>query len=352
MNLGFVSCRTAQTSMTPAAGTGGQVGSPGQVWGRVLAQTQRERAEALRDAAASLDARLEDALALCRPRDPGLTPHTALDSGPDLSQMRPTSQTPARASPPTDTVPSQDHRPQTPARASTTTDTVPSQDHRPQTPARASTTTDTVPSQDHRPQTPARASTTTDTAPSQDHRGSTQRSVFSAGLQRDGCTQSNSIMEALGVGDSALAGEWVGHAERPMLGGSDTRPTCSPRPTVSTNTNTNTTTTSSNTTRPILSNTSSSSPSLCSSSDSTSKWSELSEFYSQGALKGHLSLAQSLQFLREEELRARHASALFRLRAEALRERTHAELGLLDQWKSELGLGDPEALTQMNRKRD
>ncbi|XP_058630614.1 centrosome-associated protein 350 isoform X4 [Onychostoma macrolepis] len=65
------------------------------------------------------------------------------------------------------------------------------------------------------------------------------------------------------------------------------------------------------------------------STDSTSKWSELSELYSQRLLS-HLSLAQSQQFLREEELRARQYSALFRLREKALWEKTQAELDWLE----------------------
>ncbi|XP_050966661.1 uncharacterized protein LOC127165798 isoform X2 [Labeo rohita] len=86
------------------------------------------------------------------------------------------------------------------------------------------------------------------------------------------------------------------------------------------------------------------------STDSTSKWSELSELYSQ-QLHSHLSLAQSQQFLREEELRARQYSALFRLREKALWEKTQAELDWLEHCKN-CGTAEDDilALTKLKQK--
>ncbi|KAL7839821.1 hypothetical protein SRHO_G00264790 [Serrasalmus rhombeus] len=87
------------------------------------------------------------------------------------------------------------------------------------------------------------------------------------------------------------------------------------------------------------------------STDSTSKWSELSEAYSQSQLQRHLSLAQSQQFLREEELRARQHSALFRLREKALWERTQAELAWLEHCKKQVSSED-NSLAEIKRKQE
>ncbi|KAL1274627.1 hypothetical protein QQF64_027441 [Cirrhinus molitorella] len=86
------------------------------------------------------------------------------------------------------------------------------------------------------------------------------------------------------------------------------------------------------------------------STDSTSKWSELSELYSQ-RLHSHLSLAQSQQFLREEELRARQYSALLRLREKALWEKTQAELDWLEHCiNCRTAQDDILALTELKQK--
>lgn len=63
------------------------------------------------------------------------------------------------------------------------------------------------------------------------------------------------------------------------------------------------------------------------------QWSDLSGMYSQGQFQCHLSLAQSQQYIWEEEIRARQFSALFRLREKALWERTQAELAWLEHCK-------------------
>ncbi|KAI4880018.1 hypothetical protein NFI96_018964, partial [Prochilodus magdalenae] len=80
-------------------------------------------------------------------------------------------------------------------------------------------------------------------------------------------------------------------------------------------------------------------------------WSELSEMYSQSQLQRHLSLAQSQQFLREEELRARQYSALFRLREKALWERTQAELAWLEHCKKQVTSED-YTLAEIIRKQE
>ncbi|XP_071980564.1 coiled-coil domain-containing protein 187 [Engystomops pustulosus] len=67
--------------------------------------------------------------------------------------------------------------------------------------------------------------------------------------------------------------------------------------------------------------------------DSTSKWSEVGQFYGSPNMFTRFSLEMSQQYLREEELRARHQTALLRLREEALKEKTKAELALLNQQK-------------------
>ncbi|XP_055056606.2 uncharacterized protein [Misgurnus anguillicaudatus] len=88
------------------------------------------------------------------------------------------------------------------------------------------------------------------------------------------------------------------------------------------------------------------------STDSSSKWSELSELYSQ-QIHSHLSLAQSQQFLREEELRARQYSALFRLREKALWEKTQAELEWLEHCIRHGAAPDDDfALAEHRRKQE
>ncbi|XP_025028916.1 uncharacterized protein LOC112541870 [Python bivittatus] len=64
--------------------------------------------------------------------------------------------------------------------------------------------------------------------------------------------------------------------------------------------------------------------------DSNSQWSEISQFYGGSSSFGHLSLTLVEQSLREEELRARHQSALLRLREKALQEKAQAELAWLE----------------------
>ncbi|KAM5145477.1 coiled-coil domain-containing protein 187 [Mantella aurantiaca] len=63
--------------------------------------------------------------------------------------------------------------------------------------------------------------------------------------------------------------------------------------------------------------------------DSTSKWSEVSQFYGSTNVFSRFTLEMAQQYLREEELRARHQTALLRLREDALKEKTKAELALL-----------------------
>ncbi|XP_075181091.1 coiled-coil domain-containing protein 187 [Anomaloglossus baeobatrachus] len=67
--------------------------------------------------------------------------------------------------------------------------------------------------------------------------------------------------------------------------------------------------------------------------DSTSKWSEVGEFYGSPNMFSRFTLEMSQQYLREEELRARHQTALLRLREEAVKEKTKAELALLRHQK-------------------
>ncbi|XP_053329173.1 centrosome-associated protein 350-like [Spea bombifrons] len=64
--------------------------------------------------------------------------------------------------------------------------------------------------------------------------------------------------------------------------------------------------------------------------DSTSKWSEISEFYGSPNMFRRFTLEMAQQCLREEELRARHQAALLRLRGEAVLEKAKAELALLE----------------------
>ncbi|KAM8934319.1 coiled-coil domain-containing protein 187 [Pelodytes ibericus] len=65
--------------------------------------------------------------------------------------------------------------------------------------------------------------------------------------------------------------------------------------------------------------------------DSTSKWSEVSEFYGSPSMFSRYTLEMAQQCLREEELRARHQAALLRLREEAIKEKAKAELAFLQQ---------------------
>ncbi|CAH2316744.1 Hypothetical predicted protein [Pelobates cultripes] len=74
--------------------------------------------------------------------------------------------------------------------------------------------------------------------------------------------------------------------------------------------------------------------------DSTSKWSEISEFYGTPNMFSRYSLEMAQQYLREEELRARHQTALLRLREEALKEKTRAELALLEHQRKCLELNN------------
>eukprot|EP00079_Xenopus_tropicalis_P017055 XP_004916690.1 PREDICTED: coiled-coil domain-containing protein 187 isoform X2 [Xenopus tropicalis] len=64
--------------------------------------------------------------------------------------------------------------------------------------------------------------------------------------------------------------------------------------------------------------------------DSTSKWSEISKFYGSPNMFSRFTLEMAQQYLREEELRARHQRALLRLREEAVKEKAKAELALLE----------------------
>ncbi|XP_068104120.1 coiled-coil domain-containing protein 187 [Hyperolius riggenbachi] len=68
--------------------------------------------------------------------------------------------------------------------------------------------------------------------------------------------------------------------------------------------------------------------------ESTSKWSEVSEFFGSPNMFSRLTLEMAQQYLREEELRARHQTALLRLREEAVTEKTKAELTLLRQQRA------------------
>ncbi|XP_028852381.1 uncharacterized protein LOC114799730 isoform X2 [Denticeps clupeoides] len=88
------------------------------------------------------------------------------------------------------------------------------------------------------------------------------------------------------------------------------------------------------------------------STESNSNWSELSEFYGQRQLYCHLSLAHVQQFLREEELRARQCSAIFRLREAAALEKTEAELQWLDHCERSLRSGNAEALADIRKKKE
>ncbi|XP_063287697.1 coiled-coil domain-containing protein 187 [Pelobates fuscus] len=88
--------------------------------------------------------------------------------------------------------------------------------------------------------------------------------------------------------------------------------------------------------------------------DSTSKWSEISEFYGTPNMFSRYSLEMAQQYLREEELRARHQTALLRLREEALKEKTRAELALLEHRRKCLELnnehGNVEEILELEHK--
>ncbi|XP_041095042.1 centrosome-associated protein 350-like isoform X2 [Polyodon spathula] len=86
--------------------------------------------------------------------------------------------------------------------------------------------------------------------------------------------------------------------------------------------------------------------------ESTSKWSEVSQFFGRGEMLNRLSLELSQQTLRDEELRARHHSALFRLREEALSEKTHAELAWLEHQKMCLREGEEDTLAEIARRQE
>ncbi|XP_061459866.1 coiled-coil domain-containing protein 187 [Rhineura floridana] len=65
--------------------------------------------------------------------------------------------------------------------------------------------------------------------------------------------------------------------------------------------------------------------------DSTSQWSEISQFYGGSSTFCRFGLRMAEQLLREEELRSRHQRALLRLREKALQEKATAELAWLEQ---------------------
>ncbi|XP_073397145.1 coiled-coil domain-containing protein 187 [Dendrobates tinctorius] len=88
--------------------------------------------------------------------------------------------------------------------------------------------------------------------------------------------------------------------------------------------------------------------------DSTSKWSEVGEFYGSPNMFTCFTLEMSQQYLREEELRARHQTALLRLREEALKEKTKAELALLHHqkiyWETKNDLSKVEELLRQEHE--
>ncbi|XP_075761675.1 coiled-coil domain-containing protein 187 isoform X3 [Pelodiscus sinensis] len=85
--------------------------------------------------------------------------------------------------------------------------------------------------------------------------------------------------------------------------------------------------------------------------DSTSQWSKVGQFYGGSSAFGRFSLTMAEQYLKEEELRARHRSALLRLREKALQEKTKAELAWLEHRKSCLdGLRDREEVSAIAEK--
>ncbi|KAM7144522.1 coiled-coil domain-containing protein 187 isoform 2-T2 [Macrochelys suwanniensis] len=85
--------------------------------------------------------------------------------------------------------------------------------------------------------------------------------------------------------------------------------------------------------------------------DSTSQWSEISQFYGGSSTFCRFSLTMAEQYLREEELRARHQTALLRLREKALQEKTNAELAWLEHRKCCLdNLQDSEEVSAVAEK--
>ncbi|XP_075434973.1 coiled-coil domain-containing protein 187 isoform X4 [Ascaphus truei] len=85
--------------------------------------------------------------------------------------------------------------------------------------------------------------------------------------------------------------------------------------------------------------------------DSTSKWSEISQFYGSPTMFSRFTLEMTQQYLREEELRARHQAALLRLREEALKEKTKAELALLENQRMCLEMKADYSKVQDNIKK-
>ncbi|XP_078282376.1 uncharacterized protein LOC144608467 isoform X2 [Rhinoraja longicauda] len=72
-------------------------------------------------------------------------------------------------------------------------------------------------------------------------------------------------------------------------------------------------------------------------SNSFSKWEEMGRpFFGNRDTFSRFTLEMAHQYLKEEDLRARHQSALFRLREKALKEKTKAELAWLEQQKTHL----------------
>nr|XP_032623477.1 coiled-coil domain-containing protein 187 [Chelonoidis abingdonii] len=85
--------------------------------------------------------------------------------------------------------------------------------------------------------------------------------------------------------------------------------------------------------------------------DSTSQWSEVSQLYGGSSTFCRFSLTMAEQYLREEELRARHQTALLRLREKALQEKTQAELAWLEHRKGCLdNLRDSEEVSAVAEK--
>ncbi|XP_029467732.1 coiled-coil domain-containing protein 187 [Rhinatrema bivittatum] len=70
--------------------------------------------------------------------------------------------------------------------------------------------------------------------------------------------------------------------------------------------------------------------------DSTSMWSEIGQFYGFPHTLSRFTLEMAQQYLRDEELRARHQTALLRLREDALQEKTRTELSWLEHQKMRL----------------
>ncbi|XP_039618577.1 centrosome-associated protein 350 isoform X2 [Polypterus senegalus] len=86
--------------------------------------------------------------------------------------------------------------------------------------------------------------------------------------------------------------------------------------------------------------------------EATSEWNDLSPFFGQGDTLSRLSAELSNQSLRDEELHARYHSALFKLREEALSEKTSAELAWLDHQKKYLAKGDETKLADIIEKQE